>query len=138
MLKAFDAPNREECTASRPRSNTPLQSLNLLNDPSFVEAAEHLADRILENHSGDDRTRIASAFEQVTLRRPNYQELSILQDLLNDMRDSHERDSRPQEDGLVQVGMVPVQNANAHEHERHAWISVTRALLNLHETITRY
>ena len=138
MLKAFDAPNREECTASRPRSNTPLQSLNLLNDPSFVEAAEHLADRILENHSGDDRTRIAAAFEKVTLRRPNYQELSILQDLLNDMRDSHEREPRPQEDGLVQVGMIQVQNAKAHEHERHAWISVTRALLNLHETITRY
>ena len=39
---------QEECTASRPRSNTPLQSLNLLNDPSFVEAVEHLADRILE------------------------------------------------------------------------------------------
>ena len=115
-----------------------LQSLNLLNDPSFVEAAEHLADRILENHSGDDRTRIAAAFEKVTLRRPNYQELSILQDLLNDMRDSHERDPGHRNDGLVQVGMIEVQNANAHEHERHAWISVTRALLNLHETITRY
>ena len=54
------------------------------------------------------------------------------------MRDSHEREPRPQEDGLVQVGMIQVQNANVGEQERHAWISVTRALLNLHETITRY
>ena len=51
----------------RDPAQTLLQSLNLLNDPSFVEAAEHLADRILENQSGDDRTRIAAAFEKVTL-----------------------------------------------------------------------
>ena len=39
MLKAFDAPSREECTAERPQSNTPVAALNLLNDPTFVEAA---------------------------------------------------------------------------------------------------
>ncbi len=43
MLKAFDAPSREECTAQRPRSNTPLAALVLLNDPTFVEAARAFA-----------------------------------------------------------------------------------------------
>ncbi|MEL7266117.1 MAG: PSD1 and planctomycete cytochrome C domain-containing protein, partial [Planctomycetota bacterium] len=43
MLKAFDAPSREECTARRARSNTPVQALTMLNDPTFVEAAAALA-----------------------------------------------------------------------------------------------
>ena len=46
-LLAFDAPSREECTADRNRSNTPLQSLVLLNDPSYVEAARAFAEKIL-------------------------------------------------------------------------------------------
>ena len=46
-LQAFDAPAREECVADRPRSNTPQQSLVLLNDPTFVEAARAFATRIL-------------------------------------------------------------------------------------------
>ena len=63
MLKAFDAPTREECTSQRARSNTPLQSLSLLNDPSFVEAARTFAANILTSGERDDRERIKSAFE---------------------------------------------------------------------------
>ena len=47
MMKAMDAPSREECTAQRPRSNTPTAALVLLNDPTFVEAARAFAARIL-------------------------------------------------------------------------------------------
>ena len=47
-LLAFDAPSREECTAERSRSNTPLAALVMLNDPTQIEAARTLAERILK------------------------------------------------------------------------------------------
>ena len=137
MLKAFDAPNREECTAARPRSNTPLQSLNLLNDPSFVEAASRLADSLMNPGMGNERSRIASAFETITLRAPTYKELSILQDLLNDMRDAQQNAPQKDEQGFIKVGIEPTA-ASMQATERDAWVAVARALLNLHETITRY
>jgi len=136
MLKAFDAPTREECTAQRPRSNTPLQSLSLLNDPSFVEAARTYAAEILIQGQGSDRERIREAFEKVTLRTPSHKELQILEDLLNDMRDGYRTDpDRGKE--LIQVGLNTA-GVQCPPDELGAWTAVTRALFNLHETITRY
>src|SRR5207237_8438382 len=57
MLKAFDAPTREECTAQRPRSNTPLGALVLLNDPTFTEAARVLGQRTLREGGMTDADR---------------------------------------------------------------------------------
>ena len=75
MLKAFDAPSREECTAQRPRSNTPLAALTLLNDPTFVEAARVFAERIVREGGDADIGRFDFAFRQrplaATRRRTN-------------------------------------------------------------------
>ena len=54
-LATFDAPDREKCTARRALTNTPLQALVLLNDPTYVEAARALAQRaLLEGGTDDD------------------------------------------------------------------------------------
>ena len=48
----FDAPTREFCTIHRPRTNTPLQALSMMNDPAFVEATQALARRIIREAPG--------------------------------------------------------------------------------------
>ena len=68
MLRAFDAPTREECTAQRPVSNTPLAALTLMNDPTFVEAAKGFAVRIL-SEGGTTRTERLTWAWQAALGR---------------------------------------------------------------------
>ena len=79
-LKALDAPTREECTAQRPRSNTPLAALTLLNDPSFVAAARAFAVRMM-HHGGRRSERLRFGFELATGRRPRDAELEVLDGL---------------------------------------------------------
>src|SRR5438876_6193709 len=78
MLRAFDAPSREECTAQRTISNTPLAALTLLNDPSFVEAARVLAARLLREGGATDAERIHWAWRAVLSRAPSEREVAAL------------------------------------------------------------
>jgi hypothetical protein len=80
MLKAFDAPTREECTAERPRSNTPLAALTMLNDPSFVAAATAFAKQ-LESAGSSDSKRISAAMQMACSREPDQRELQLLTQL---------------------------------------------------------
>ncbi len=81
MLKAFDAPSREECSAERARSNTPVAALNLLNDPNFVEAARVLAERILQEAGKDDGARMNYVYKTVLSRHPTDAERKTMGDL---------------------------------------------------------
>jgi len=134
-MKAFDAPSREECTAERTRSNTPLQSLALLNDPSYVEAARAFAERIARSQ-GDAEAKIRWAFCEAVCRRPSASEVKILAELfaesLNRFADDEEAARQ-----LTAIGQTPA-NSNLSLGELAAWTMVGRAILNLHETITRY
>ena len=69
-LKTFDAPDREKCTVERERTNTPLQALVLLNDPTYVEAARKLAERMMREGGTDPADRVAFAFRLATARLP--------------------------------------------------------------------
>jgi hypothetical protein len=74
----FDAPNRETCTVRRARTNTPLQALALLNEPTFVEAAHGLARRMLAEAGPAPADRIAFAFRVVLARPPTADESATL------------------------------------------------------------
>jgi hypothetical protein len=133
-LLAFDAPSREECTVERPRSNTPLQALVLLNDPTYVEAARALAAAVLRD-GGDDAARLRHAYRRALQRPPRPAEVEVLKGLLARHRKQYQADRKAADD-LLSVGLAPVP-AGVDRAELAAWTSVTRALLNLHETITR-
>lgn len=134
-LLAFDAPSREECTADRVVSNTPLQALVLLNDPTYVEAARVFAQHLLQDDGTDD-ARIQQAFEQALSRPAAPEEEQILLALLDQHREEYA--AAPEAAAEIDAtGQAPV-NTDENPAELAAWTSVTRAILNLHETITRY
>ena len=135
MLKAFDAPSREECTAKRPISNTPLAALVLLNDPSFVEAARAFAQRVMTESQGDDRARLDWAMNQALSRSATDTEAKLILRLLNENRKAFAAD--PAKAGkLLAVGLSPRDKA-LDKTEHASWAEVCRVILNLHETITR-
>jgi mono/diheme cytochrome c family protein len=134
-LLAFDAPSREECTVERPRSNTPQQALVLLNDPTYVEASRVFAERVLKKGGNDTAARIDFAFREALQRKATTQELKILAGLLEEHL-QHYRANPKEADALLKVGERPVA-ADLPHTELAAWTSVTRTILNLHETITR-
>lgn len=134
-LLAFDAPSREECTVERPRSNTPQQALVLLNDPTYVEASRVFAERVLKQAGKDAAARIDFAFREALQRKATPEEQRILSSLLQQHLQHYQANPKDAE-ALLKVGERPA-TMDVPRAELAAWTSVTRAILNLHETITR-
>ena len=134
-MKSFDAPAREECTAERPRSNTPLAALVLLNDPSYVEAARVFAEQILASEMTTDEERVTQATRQALSRDPNEQEIKILTSLMQQQR-AHYQSHPEAAKELIAVGLAPV-NDSLDPVETATLLSATRAIMNMHEFITR-
>ena len=134
-LLAFDAPGREECVAERTRSNTPLQALVLLNDPIYVESARAFAQRILNCGKSTDEERLEWAIRDSLCRKVASNESQLLTMLLGKHRAEYTVDGASA-DNLLAVGEYPIPG-DLNRTELAAWTSVARAILNLHETITR-
>lgn len=136
MLANFDAPAREECTATRNVSNTPQQALTLLNDPTFVEASRLFAQRLLAPRKQTDDQRIEAAFHRAVARPAKPAEIQSLKNFLAEQRATFRTNTDDAAKSLksgfspTATGIDPVELA--------AWTQVARVVLNLHETITRY
>jgi mono/diheme cytochrome c family protein len=112
----FDATARLACTVKRSRTNTPLQALTLLNDPVYVEAAEALAKRVIDEKPDEPLDRqLAHAFQISTSRQPTDTERNALQNLYSETLSASKKEAG----------------------NSKAWYSVATVLLNLHETITK-
>ena len=126
------APDSLESCTRRERSTTPLQALNLLNDPVFVEAAQVMAVRILREQRGSWEERLNYAFWLSLGREPRTQEKDRMVTYYQQQRAILEK-KRQLADSLFPAieleGIDPVEAA--------AWFGVCRLLLNLDEFITR-
>jgi hypothetical protein len=134
-LLNFDAPTREECTVNRVNSNTPLQALDLLNDPIFVEAARVFAENILDKGGKTVDSQLAWAFERSLERKPDAVELKALRDVYRNAALHFETDRKGAAEFLA-IGEAPVP-AEMKTEDLATMTSVARVILNLHEAITR-
>jgi hypothetical protein len=134
-MKTLDAPSREECTAERSRSNTPNAALALLNDPTFVEAARVLAERIIKEGGNSIDERLNFAYEVVLTRFPDEDERAIFRSLLQSTEAAY-RDNPDAAMALVDAGLAK-RSADIPALELASWTAVARGLVNLNEAITR-
>ncbi len=131
----FDASDREVCTVNAKRTNTPLQALNMMNDPTYVEAARHLAELALQSGARDAAGRISAMSQRVVGRPPTPAEAEVLATLLATYVDEYESDLDRAE-SLLGVG-DSAWDGQADPRELAAYTGLASVLLNLDETITK-
>lgn len=130
MLVNFDAPDTLTTNVQRERTDTPLQALNLLNDPVFIEAAQALALRVCLD-SPDPDNRVGAMFELALGRRPTATESERIS------RYQAAERSRLAEAEEAAAKTAPFVPPSVSRADLAAWTSVARGMLNLDEFVTR-
>ena len=134
-MQTFDAPNREVCLVSRARTNTPLQSLVLLNDVQFVEASRNFAERIMHKDVESIESRIQFAFKSALGRLPEPWEAQTAKAAYLRELKSYQSNEKAALALLAQgesdrdESLAPAELA--------AWTTVASMIFNTYEFITR-
>jgi len=133
LLSTFDAPDFQTVCTHRVRSNTPLQALTVANDPAFLEIAQALAARLIQESPKGLAEKINHAFELTLCRLPNQQELSLLSNYARQQEDDFSKD---------QINALALLNDQLRSLETSpsraaALVCVARVLLNTDNFITR-
>jgi hypothetical protein len=130
----FDASNRDQCEVKRSNTNTPLQALVMMNDPTVLEASRVLAVKLV-NESGKPEDKITKAFRLIVCRKPNVQELKILNDYYTGQVQTFSQDKQ-NAGKLLSVGEFP-ENNKVNKISAAAMMQVITTIYNLEETITK-
>ncbi len=134
-MSVFDAATREFCTVKETRTNTPLQSLNLMNDVTYIEAARLLAERMLVEGGEDDAARLAWGFRVVTSRVASPQEQQVL--LRNLQKQRAYFAAQPDEAKKLLMTGERRNRTDLSANDVAAYAMVASLLLNTDEAITK-
>jgi hypothetical protein len=133
-MMLFDASNRDQCEVKRGKTNTPLQALMMMNDPTVLEASRVLAQKLISDKLSDDAA-ITKAFRLIICRKPTDKELTILRSYLADQRQEY---TSKKLDAAVTLkhGEYPMDN-KLNKNELAAMMKTVNTMYNMEEAITR-
>ena len=134
-MMIFDASNRDQCEAKRSNTNTPLQALNMLNDPTVLEASRVLAENISLN-SQKLSDKIEQAFERILIRKPTQKEKNRLVNYCNQRIQLLKYKPLEVRDALA-IGEYHHPTEKYDEIEAAALMNTILVMYNLEETITK-
>ncbi|MBO0857401.1 MAG: DUF1553 domain-containing protein [Chloracidobacterium sp.] len=134
-MRIFDASSREFCTVRDTRTDTPLQSLNLMNDVTYIESARMLAERMLIEGGATPQERLAWAFRLATTRLPGNRELQTLLRNLEKQKASFSQ--RPQDAAKLLAVGEKRNDEKLNPVELAAYTTTASLILNLDEVITK-
>jgi len=130
----FDASNRDQCEVRRLKTNTPLQALIMMNDPTVLEASRVLAEKLsAEPNALSDK--ITKAFRLIVCRKPSDKELKALQDYYNDQLEEFIQ-KKLDAGKTIAIGEYVVSK-NIDVNAAAALTKVINVIYNLEETITK-
>jgi hypothetical protein len=133
-MEILNAPNREQCTVRRERTNTPLQALVTMNDPQFVEAARVLAQAAMKSAKEFDG-RLDFMSRRLTARSFRPEEAAVVRQAYDDLL-AHYKATPADATKLLTVGESKRDEAlDASEHA--AWTMLANQLMNLDEVLNK-
>lgn len=130
----FDASNRDQCEVVRTKTNTPLQALVMLNDPTVLEASRVLAQNLMQEKSTSD-DKIRKAFRKIVCRHPTNHELSILKGYFDEQKGLFNQ-KKLDATKVLNTGDYHMANIT----DKPAWaalMQVISTIYNMEETITK-
>ncbi|MGV3657484.1 MAG: PSD1 and planctomycete cytochrome C domain-containing protein [Chitinophagaceae bacterium] len=133
-MMIFDASNRDQCEVKRLQTNTPLQALVMMNDPTVLEASRVMAERLMEKNTASD-VNIKTAFRKIICRTPKETEMNILQQYYNDQLTLFQQQKLDAVKTL-QVGEYPMNTA-VEKARTAALMKTINTIYNMEEAITK-
>lgn len=131
----FDSAKRQVCEVKPTRTNTPLHALATINDVTYVEAARHLAQTMLQANHKDDTARIQHIYLRILAREANPQELKAVLAMLNDLRTHFQADPAGAKALIHEGDSKPDEKLNVVDFASYTGVSL--AIFNLDETLTK-